>query len=314
MADQRHLVFPRRGQPKNGALLSAQRSIGLRYGPSDSAETFAAKAQLAQYESARAQFEAFAATGWDRHKMTIYWMLNSHWPSFFGQLFDYYLRPGGAYFGAKKGLRPLSVVFDSYADGDGNSGRISVVNQTQQDERDLLVRVRIYDLQGTLQAERISQRTNVSAGGAAQAMTIPRGLANSPVFFVRAQLTRNTGEVVTENVYWQSQQPDDVRDPDNDRAFDSMQVSWADMTALNSMPRVPLDVTAQAADRSVVVRLHNPTHNVAFFERAEVMSSRDGDEILPIEYDDNYVTVFPGRPSRSGEPPNTRVRRRFGYE
>lgn len=282
------------GQPKNAALLSAQRSIGLRYGPSDSAETFAAKAQLAQYESARAQFEAFAATGWDRHKMTIYWMLNSHWPSFFGQLFDYYLRPGGAYFGAKKGLRPLSVVFDSYADGDGNSGRISVVNQTQQDERDLLVRVRIYDLQGTLQAERISQRTNVSAGGAAQAMTIPRGLANSPVFFVRAQLTRNTGEVVTENVYWQSQQPDDVGDPDNDRAFDSMQVSWADMTALNSMPRVPLDVTAQAADRSVVVRLHNPTHNVAFFERAEVMSSRDGDEILPIAYDDNYVTVFPG--------------------
>jgi exo-1,4-beta-D-glucosaminidase len=282
------------GQPKNAALLSAQRSIGLRYGPSDSAETFAAKAQLAQYESARAQFEAFTATGWDRHKMTIYWMLNSHWPSFFGQLFDYYLRPGGAYFGAKKGLRPLSVVFDSYADDDGNSGRISVVNQTQQDERDLVVRVRIYDLQGTLQAERISQRTNISAGGAAQAMTIPRGLTNSPVFFVRAQLTRNTGEVVTENVYWQSQQPDDVGDPDNDRAFDSMQVSWADMTALNSMPRVPLDVTAQAADGSVVVRLHNPTHNVAFFERAEVMSSRDGDEILPIEYDDNYVTVFPG--------------------
>ncbi len=50
--------------------------------------------------------------------MTIYWMLNNHWPSFFGHLFDYYLRPGGAYYGAKKGLRPLSVVFDSYATGD----------------------------------------------------------------------------------------------------------------------------------------------------------------------------------------------------
>jgi exo-1,4-beta-D-glucosaminidase len=24
------------------------------------------------------------------------------------------------------------------------------------------------------------------------------------------------------------------------------------------------------------------------------LSSPDGDEILPIEYDDNYVTVFPG--------------------
>ena len=56
--------------------------------------------------------------GWASHKMTIYWMLNNHWPSFFGNIFDYYLRPGGAYYGAKKGLRPLSVVFDSYATGD----------------------------------------------------------------------------------------------------------------------------------------------------------------------------------------------------
>ncbi len=281
-------------QPKNAALLSAQRSIGLRYGPSDSAEVFAAKAQMAQYESARAQFESFAATGWDSHKMTIYWMLNSHWPSFFGQLFDYYLRPGGAYFGAKKGLRPLSAVFDSYAGGYGSPARIRVVNQTQNDEYGLRVRVRVYDLQGTLQADRISQRTNVSAGGAAEAMTLPRGLANSPVFFVRCQLTRDSGEVVADNVYWQSQQPDDVGDPDNDRAFDSIQASWADMTALNYLPRVPLEIAARSTDQSVSIRLHNPTPNVAFFERAEVLSSRDGDEILPIEYDDNYVTVFPG--------------------
>lgn len=282
------------GQPKNAALLSAQRSIGMRYGLSSSAEMFAAKAQLAQYEGARAQFEAFAAQGWNTHKMTIYWMLNSHWPSFFGQLFDYYLRPGGAYFGAKKGLRPLSVVFDSYAGGSGSPGRVSVVNQTQNDERDLRARVRVYDLQGALQTDQTSRPIDVSAGDAVAAMTLPSGVASSPVFFVRCQLTRPSGEIVAENNYWQSQQPDDVGDPDNDRAFDSTQASWADMTALNFMPRVPLDVTAHSTDGSVVIRLHNPTPNVAFFERAEIVSARDGDEILPVEYDDNYVTVFPG--------------------
>lgn len=286
-------------QPKNAALLSAQRSIGLRYGPSNSAEIFTAKAQLAQYEAARAQFEAFAAAGWDSHKMTIYWMLNSPWPSFFGQLFDYYLRPGGAYFGAKKGLRPLSVVFDSYATGNGSVAHVGVVNQTQSEERDLRVRVRVYDLRGNLQADGKSDRIDVPAGGAVEAMTLPRGLAKSPVFFVRCQLTRPSGEVVAENVYWQSQQPDDVGDPNNDRAFESTQTSWADMTALNYLPHVPLDITARnestrGRQGRVVVRLHNPTHDIAFFERAEILSSRDGDEILPIEYDDNYVTVFPG--------------------
>jgi exo-1,4-beta-D-glucosaminidase len=40
--------------------------------------------------------------------------------------------------------------------------------------------------------------------------------------------------------------------------------------------------------------LHNPSGHIAFFERATISAKRDGDEILPIEYDDNYITVFPG--------------------
>ena len=42
------------------------------------------------------------------------------------------------------------------------------------------------------------------------------------------------------------------------------------------------------------IQLHNPGRQIAFFERAEVTTTRDGDEILPIEYSDNYVTVYPG--------------------
>jgi exo-1,4-beta-D-glucosaminidase len=44
----------------------------------------------------------------------------------------------------------------------------------------------------------------------------------------------------------------------------------------------------------VTIRLHNPSSQVAFFERAELTSTPEADEILPIEYSDNYVTVFPG--------------------
>ena len=284
--------------PNNAALRNIQRAIDLRYGPSTNAEMFANKAQLAHYEATRAQFEAFAANGWDSHKMTIYWMLNNHWPSFFGNLFDYYLRPGGAYYGAKKGLRPLSVVFDSYATGDHSSAKITVVNQTQADQRNLRVRVRTYDLQGNVRTDRTASNVFVSSGGALQVMTLPPGPPDSSVFFVRAELLDGSGKLLTDNVYWQPRWPDDVGSPANDAAFDSVQASWADMTALNYMPRVPLDVTARRSttggDDGVVVRLHNPTPRIAFFERAELLSERDGDEILPIEYGDNYVTVFPG--------------------
>lgn len=286
----------------NSQLDSIRTAVMRRYGSSRNAEEFARKAQLAHYESTRAQFEAFAAGGWDTHKMTIYWMLNNHWPSFFGNLFDYYLKPGGSYYGAKKGLRPLSVVFDSYATGDHRTAKVTVVNQGPDDAKNLRVRVRVYDLAGRLVDDRGSDPVDVASGGTAEVLQLPREAPASRVFFVRAQLLDDAGDVVTENVYWQSQQGDDVGDPRNDQAFDLKQVTWADMTPLNTMAVTPLDVTAQRDTRSdrtgdqdvLTIRLSNSTKQIAFFERAEVTPTRDGDEILPIQYSDNYVTVFPG--------------------
>lgn len=283
--------------PQNSRLANVQRVIDRRYGPSTNARMFADKAQLAHYEATRAQFEAFAANGWDGHKMTIYWMLNSHWPSFFGNIFDYYLRPGGAYYGAKKGLQPLSVVFDSYATGNHRQARVSVVNQTPDSRENLRVRVRTYDQKGVLRDDRASDDISVDPGGSVAAMTLPPGPPDSAVFFVRCELLDPSGTVLADNVYWQSRRADDVGPPANDAAFNSNQVSWADMTALNSMAKVPLDITATAGQdggRDVTISLHNPTANIAFFERAELLPSALADEILPIEYDDNYVTVFPG--------------------
>ena len=126
--------------------------------------------------------------------MTIYWMLNNHWPSFFGNIFDYYLRPGGAYYGAKKGLRPLSAVFDSYATGDHSQANVTAVNQTPHDATDLRVRVRVYDLQGRVRDDRTSQPLTVPSGGAAPAMTLPRMARDSRVFFVRCELLGSRGE------------------------------------------------------------------------------------------------------------------------
>ena len=278
--------------PQNSTLSNVRRAIDRRYGPSASAQMFADKAQLAHYEATRAQFEAFAAYGWASHKMTIYWMLNSHWPSFFGNIFDYYLRPGGAYYGAKKGLRPLSVVFDAYAT-DAAQGRVTVINQGPDARRGLRVRVRVYDLNGKVREDRTTEGTDVAAGGSAQALTLPPGPADSRVFFIRCELLDTDG-VVAENVYWQSQVPDDVGPPSNDLAFDTKQVSWADMTALNSMAKARVQVGARRDGDAVLISMRNPTPRIAFFERAELLATPDGDEVLPVEYDDNYVTVFPG--------------------
>src|ERR1022692_1532441 len=230
--------------------------------------------------------------------MVGYWLLNSHWPSFYGNIIDYYLSPGGLYYGAKKGLRLLSVAFDYYAIGDNSQARIIVFNQTPGDMRSLRVRVRIYDLDGKLRDDRSTNGIAVPFNGATQVMALPRYPESSPVFFVRCQLFDDTGKLVAENTYWQSQKDDDLGARSHDAVMTLRQDKWADMTALNTMPPVALEIGATQAkidkENPVTIRLRNPTGHIAFFERATVSARRDGNEILPIEYDDNYITVFPG--------------------
>ena len=75
--------------------------------------------------------------------------------------------------------------------------------------------------------------------------------------------------------------------------------AWADMSALNTMPRGELNVSAQVhssdanGEQHVTITLANPGGHVAFFVRAEVTRGMDGEEILPITYDENYITIFP---------------------
>ena len=41
----------------------------------------------------------------------IQWMLNNAWPSMIWHLYDYYLRPGGGYFGAKRAMEALHPIY-----------------------------------------------------------------------------------------------------------------------------------------------------------------------------------------------------------
>jgi len=282
----------------NNTLETIQKVVEKRYGPPAGAEDFCKKAQLAHYENTRAQFEDFAANAWAAHKMTLYWMLDNQWPSFFGHLIDGYLKPGGAYFGAKKGLRPLSIVFDYYAAGDRRTANIYVVNQTLEAHRGLRATVRFYNLDGSVQFSKELANVNIEPLTRDRVMAIPRIAGLSSAYFVRCQLSETTGAPIVDNVYWQSNTDDDLGGPQNDQAFNLNQVSWADFTALNTMPRAEVGISsniARTGDNSrVTITLDNPSGRVAFFMRVEVTKGPDGEEVLPITYEDNYVSLFPG--------------------
>jgi exo-1,4-beta-D-glucosaminidase len=101
-------------------------ALAQRYGPPKSLEDYVAKSQLENYDDVRAQFEAFNAH-MDAAKPStgvIYWMLNNAWPSLHWHLYDYFLNPAGAYFGAKIANEPVHIQY-SY-----DTRAIMLVNHT----------------------------------------------------------------------------------------------------------------------------------------------------------------------------------------
>ena len=72
----------------------------------DNVDDFATKSQMQTYEGVRAMYEAYSRNKYQATGV-IQWMLNNAWPSMIWHLYDYYLRPGGGYFGAKRAMEAL---------------------------------------------------------------------------------------------------------------------------------------------------------------------------------------------------------------
>jgi exo-1,4-beta-D-glucosaminidase len=65
------------------------------------------------------------------------------------------------------------------------------------------------------------------------------------------------------------------------------------MSPLNSMPSAKIAIRSEAQEKGASITLTNKSSYIAFFVRAEITGGIDGEEILPITYDENYITIFP---------------------
>ena len=105
-------------------------------------------------------------------------------------------------------------------------------------------------------------------------MSVPRIPTHSPVYFVRCELRDETKSLVADNVYWQAKQDDDLGGTKNDEQFKVTLAQWGDMSALSSMPKPELRVSSESQKNGAVISLVNKSNRIAFFIRAESLSSQ----------------------------------------
>ena len=280
----------------NNTLDSIKRVIDKRYGLSSSAEEFSKKAQLAHYEDVRAQYETYA-THWANRKMMIHWMMNNPWPSLFRSSVRRLFQTRWRIFRSEKRLAHVNVVWDYYASGDRSKAKLYVVNQTAEARSGLKVAVEFFNLDGTRKYFTEISGFSIGPNTSREAMTVPR-VPNLDRHLPGACGFKDaTDKVLAENVYWGSTTDDDLGDAKNDVQFTTKLTTWANMSALNTMPARRTERfhshLRSKGEEHIAITLANPGSHVAFFVRAEVTQGQDGEEILPIIYTDNYITVFP---------------------
>ena len=264
-------------------------ALNARFGPSTSVEDYAFKAQLQTYEGVRAMYEAYSRNKYVSTGV-IQWMLNNAWPSMIWHLYDFYLRPGGGYFGAKKSMEALHPVY-GYDDHS-----IWIVSSQYVDVKGLKLTTKVLNLD---MSQRFSQQTSLDAAADStnKVLTLPEIDGLSQTYFLVLRLEDASGKLVGSNFYWLSSKPETL-DWEKSNWYTTPTASYADYTALAQLPKVKLNLahhTERKGEEAIThVTLQNPGKSLTFFVRLKVAKGKGGDEILPVVWQDNYVSLLPG--------------------
>ena len=220
-------------------------------------------------------------------------MLDSAWPSVHWNLYDYYFKPTGGTFGAQKANEPVHILYD-YA-----TRNVDVVNSTLVGRPGMTAVATVYNVPALTQAY-TTQVTGltVPANASTQVLTIPAVAGLSTTYFVRVQLKDSSGATISDNLYWYSTSPDTFGNKSN--WYSTSVRNYANLTGLNSLASNS-SVTASASrtvssgQETVTITLSNASAtNIAFFVRPEVTAGNGGNEVVPVSYTDNDVSLWPG--------------------
>ncbi|MFZ0055589.1 MAG: hypothetical protein WAL09_12380, partial [Pseudolabrys sp.] len=279
------------GSSRFRTLENYNAALNAEYGPPTDLDDYNRKSQAMAYDGERAMFEAYS-----RNKYTstgvIQWMLNNAWPSLIWHLYDYNLEPAGGYFGTKKANEPVHIMY-AYDDRS-----IAVVNSTYEPVSGMKASVRVVDFN---LKELFSQEETVDmdADGVQKVLQIPEvpSDATPTVYFVKLSLKDATGRLVSSNFYWLSTKKPEF-DWEKTSLIHTPVTSYQDMTRLFKLPKTHLKATAHLRPAKngeyVEVRLKNTSAALAFQVRLAVEAGKPSEEILPVLWEDNYVSLLPG--------------------
>lgn len=265
------------------------KAFNARYGKAKTLEEFIFKNQISNYEAMRPMFEAFAA---NRPNSTglIQWMLNSAWPKIIWQLYDYYLVPNGAFYGAKKANSPLVPIFNY---GDKN---IYIHNEHLYGHDNLKLAVKVFDVNSKLLMDS-ETFFNIGPNQSKMIYEMPALETLTTTYFIDLRLYNQSGTELINNFYWLSTK-EDTHDWEATYWLYTPGIDYADLTGINKMPKTIADINYSIIKEDdqfiVAANLKNQSDVIAFFIELRLVDKTTDRTVVPVFWDDNYISLLPG--------------------
>ena len=208
-----------------------------------------------------------------RNAGTHIWKINAAWPSVTQQVFDWYLRPNGGYYGMRSACRPLHVQHSV------DDQTVQVVSTLAEARPNLKVRTTLVDTAGRVEAHagayhhgggrRHDARRSVARGGQRRPAALPRARfagGRRP----RAGPRRHVGP-------------------------GGLPLSRAYEAAAGHDRRGVTERSQQDDETIYKVSVRNASRVPAVQVWLEVIRGELGDEVLPAFWSDNALTLLPGQ-------------------
>jgi hypothetical protein len=208
-----------------------------------------------------------------RNAGTHIWKINAAWPSVVQQVFDWYLRCNGGYYGMRSACQPLHVQHSA------DDHTVQVVSTLARPRPNLRVRATLVDTAGHV--ERMREYTVLAAADATTRVgPLPDVVNNGRLHFLALDLIAPEGRPL-------------------DRVVTCVQAN-SRFCELLKLP--PVDIEARvvggqsevAGETLYKVSVRNASTVPAVHVWLEVICGDQGNEVLPAFWSDNALTLLPG--------------------
>ena len=258
------------------------------YGPSNSIDEFAEKAQLLGAMNSKSIWEV-----WNYNKFgfgdrycsgLLFWYLNCPVRQVCGRMWDWSLEPTASLYHTQNALEPLHAQFDYL------KNTVSIYNDYLRSFRNYRLVAEVYDLD----SKKISSQNipfDIPEDAVAKDLIkLTFGPEITPVHFISLRILDDKGKEVARSFYWRS----------SDKYLGKTTLTGpaaGGFESLGTMKKTELTtkcmVIQTEGNYKVELMIRNPTNRIAFFTRLQLLDA-DQKPVRPSFYSDNFFSLLPG--------------------